>query len=180
MGLMAWIAQWGQGIVGFVRDHEVWAAPICFALAFGESLAFVSFLLPATLVLVAVGGLVGQAGLDFLPVFAAAAVGAALGDWLSFWLGRRFEDRVGDVWPLSRHPEMLVRARGYVDRWGAAGVFFGRFLGPLRATVPLIAGLAAMPALPFQAANWSSALVWSFLVLAPGAFGIDAVRDWFA
>ncbi|RYC31610.1 DedA family protein [Lichenibacterium minor] len=177
---MAWIAQWGQGIVGFVRDHEAWAAPICFALAFGESLAFVSFLLPATLVLVAVGGLVGQAGLAFLPVFVAAAVGAALGDWLSFWLGRHFEDRVAGLWPLSRHPGMLVRARSYIDRWGAVGVFLGRFLGPLRATVPLIAGLAAMPALPFQAANWTSALVWAFLVLAPGAFGVDAVRGWFA
>ena len=67
-----------------------------------------------------------------------------------------------------------------MDRWGAAGVFLGRFLGPLRATVPLVAGLAAMPALPFQAANWSSAVVWSFVVLAPGAFGVEAVRGWFA
>ena len=180
MAVMAWIAQWGQGLVAVVRDHETWAAPICFALAFGESLAFVSFLVPATLVLVAVGGLVGQAGLAFWPVFAAAAVGAALGDWLSFWCGRRFERRVAGIWPLSRHPEMLARARRYVDSWGAVGVFLGRFLGPLRATVPLIAGFAAMPALPFQAANWGSALVWAFLVLAPGAFGIDAVRDWFA
>ncbi len=177
---MAWISEWGQGIVAFVRQHEAWAAPICFALAFGESLAFVSFLLPATVVLIAVGGLVGQADLAFAPVFAAAAVGAALGDWLSFWLGRRFEHRIADLWPLSRHPEALVRARRAVDRWGAPGVFFGRFLGPLRATVPLIAGLVAMPMLPFQAANWSSALVWAFLVLAPGAFGIEAVRGWFA
>lgn len=180
MQLMAWIARWGQGIVGFLSHHEAWAAPICFALAFGESLAFVSALVPATLVLVAVGGLVGQAGLSFPPVFVAAAVGAGLGDWLSFWLGRRFEGRVARLWPLSRHPEVLARARAWVDRWGAAGVFLGRFLGPLRATVPLVAGLAAMPALPFHAANWGSALVWSFLVLAPGAFGVDAVRGWFA
>ena len=177
---MAWIAEWGQAIVAFVREHEGWAAPICFALAFGESLAFVSFLLPATVVLIAVGGLVGQAGLSFAPVFVAAAAGAALGDWLSFWLGRRFEDRIAGLWPLSRHPEMLARARSVVDRWGAAGVFVGRFLGPLRATVPLIAGLAAMPSLPFQAANCSSAIVWAFLVLAPGAFGVDAFRQWFA
>ena len=180
MSIMSWVSEWGREIVAFVRLHEAYAAPICFALAFGESLAFVSFLLPATVVLIAVGGLVGQAGLAFLPVFAASALGAALGDWLSFWLGRRFEDRIAGLWPLSRHPEMLARARAYVDRWGALGVFVGRFLGPLRATVPLIAGLAAMPFLPFQAANWTSALVWAFLILAPGAFGIGALRDWFA
>ena len=177
---MAWVTEWGQGIVGVVRDHEVWASPICFALAFGESLAFVSFLLPATVVLVAVGGLIGQAGLAFWPVYISAAVGAALGDWLSFWFGHRFESRVVNIWPLSRHPALLTRARAVIDRWGALGVFAGRFLGPLRATVPLIAGLVAMRAMPFQAANWSSAFLWAFLVLAPGAFGVDAIRDWFA
>jgi hypothetical protein len=31
---------YGQQIVDFVRTHEAWAAPIVFALAFGESLAF--------------------------------------------------------------------------------------------------------------------------------------------
>ncbi len=180
MSILAWVSDWGQGIAAFVRDHETWAAPICFALAFGESLAFVSFLLPATVVLVAVGGLVGQAGLAFWPVFLAATVGAALGDWLSYWFGHRFEDRVADMWPLSRYPDLLARARALIDRWGALGVFAGRFLGPLRATVPLIAGLAAMPTVAFHAANWSSALLWAFVVLAPGAFGIEAIRDWFA
>jgi membrane protein DedA with SNARE-associated domain len=178
--MMTWLAQWGQIIVAFVREHEAWVVPICFALALGESLAFVSFLLPATVVLIAVGGLVGQAGLAFWPVFIAAAVGAASGDWLSFWLGRHLESRIAGLWPLSRHPGLLERARALVDRWGALGVFGGRFLGPLRATVPLIAGLAAMPPLAFHAANWTSALVWAFLILAPGAFGFDAVRDWFA
>lgn len=177
---MGWIVEWGQGIVGVVREHEGWAPLVCFALAFGESLAVVSFFVPATLVLVGLGGLVGHAGLAFAPIFFATAAGAALGDWLSFWFGRVFEGAVTGSWPLSRHPEMLRRARAFVDRWGAVGVFLGRFLGPLRATVPLFAGIAAMPSLPFQVANWSSALLWAFLVLAPGAFGITALKGWFA
>jgi hypothetical protein len=39
-------------IVEFVRAHEMWAAPIFGALAFGESLAFISLVLPAWAVLV--------------------------------------------------------------------------------------------------------------------------------
>ena len=177
---MSWIAEWGQGIVAFLKAHEGWAAPVCFALAFGESLAFVSFILPATVVLLALGGLAGQAGLSLAPLLAAAALGAALGDWLSYAVGRHFEDRIAGLWPFSRHPEMLPRARRFVERWGVPGVFVGRFLGPLRATVPLVAGLCAMPRLTFQLANWTSACIWAVLVLAPGALGLDVVKGWFA
>jgi hypothetical protein len=36
-----------QPVVDFVREHQAWAAPIVFALAFMESLAFISLLVPA-------------------------------------------------------------------------------------------------------------------------------------
>ena len=162
----------GAAAIGVVRDHQAWAAPICFALAFAESLAFVSLLVPATVALIAVGGLVPLARLSFTELLLAAALGAATGDWLSFWLGRRFGDRIERLWPFSRHPDMMPRAKRFASRWGWLGVCLGRFLGPLRATVPLAAGIAAMPFWAFQAANVASALLWAFALLAPGAFGI--------
>jgi membrane protein DedA with SNARE-associated domain len=67
--------------VTFVRAHEKWAFPIVFALAFGESLAFVSLLLPATVILFGLGALIGEAELSFVPLWASAALGAAAGDW---------------------------------------------------------------------------------------------------
>jgi membrane protein DedA with SNARE-associated domain len=45
----------------------------------------------------------------------------------------------------------------------------GRFFGPLRAVVPLIAGVFGMNFLLFQMVNISSAMVWAFMMLAPGA-----------
>lgn len=177
---MGFVAEWGRSIVAFVQANQDWAAPVCFVLAFGESLAVVSFFLPATLVLIGIGALAAHADLSLPPIFVAAVVGAALGDWVSYWVGRRFDDRIASVWPLSRHPDLLIRARRIIDRWGAVGVFIGRFLGPLRATVPLIAGLCAMPPLPFQLANWLSALLWAAIVLAPGVLGVEAVRSWLA
>jgi membrane protein DedA with SNARE-associated domain len=44
--------QFGQQVIDFVRVHESWAAPIVFALAFAESLAFLSFFLPSWAALV--------------------------------------------------------------------------------------------------------------------------------
>ena len=36
-----------HALADFVRDHRAWAAPIVLVLAFGESLAFISLLIPA-------------------------------------------------------------------------------------------------------------------------------------
>jgi membrane protein DedA with SNARE-associated domain len=55
-----------------------------------------------------------------------------------------------------------------VTRTCCAGVFLGRFFGPLRCIVPLVAGVCGMSWLAFQAANIASGVIWATLVLAPG------------
>ena len=158
-------------VIEFVKAHEAWAAPIVFLLAFGESLAFFSLLLPATAILLAFSGLIGASGLPFWPIWAAAVLGAILGDWVSYWVGYRYKREIGNVWPLSRNPGLLIRGEAFFRRWGTASVFFGRFFGPLRCVMPLVAGIMAMPSLPFQVANVLSALVWATGILAPGILG---------
>ncbi len=165
-----------SGVTWFVLEYEVWAAPICFALAFVELVAFLSLLLPATVLLLAIGTLIGASGIAFWPIWVAAALGAGLGDCLSYWIGCRFGQEIEQIWPLSRSPGVLPRARAFFARWGVASVFIGRFFGPLRATIPLMAGACAMPRWRFQVANFTSALVWAAVMLAPGTFGLRWVE----
>jgi membrane protein DedA with SNARE-associated domain len=61
-----------------------------------------------------------------------------------------------------------VRARLFFRRYGFAAVFFGRFFGPIRATVPVTAGMMGMSAGRFQVANILSALIWAPAILGPG------------
>ncbi len=164
-----------QAVVEFVRGHQAWAAPVVFALAFGESLAFVSLLVPATGAIVGIGALWGASGLSLWPVWLAGALGAFLGDWFSYSCGCRFEDRIVGSWPLSRRPELVTRGRHFMRRWGTAGVFLGRFFGPLRAVVPLVAGSLAMPYGRFQAANLASAAIWAWVLLKLGSLGFSAL-----
>jgi membrane protein DedA with SNARE-associated domain len=174
MGLEDWV----RGVVEFVKDHQVWAAPIVAALAFGESLAFISLLIPAWGALVGIGALIGASDIKFWPVWVAGALGAALGDWLSYWIGFKFKDRVAHMWPLSRYPDMLPRTEKFVEDWGVPGIFIGRFFGPLRAAVPLVAGIFEMPYWRFQFANFSSAFVWSAALLLFGDV-ISRLISWF-
>ena len=157
-----------RALADFVRDNQVWAAPIVLVLAFGELLAFISLLVPAWGALVAIGALIGVSGISFWPVWLAGGIGAALGDWVSYWFGFRYKEHVAEMWPLSRYPEILPRGEAFVKKWGVPSIFIGRFFGPLRASVPLAAGIFEMSYWPFQIANFVSALVWSAALLLFG------------
>ena len=166
-----------QPVIVFVRDNAAWAPPIVFALAFGESLAFISLLIPAWGALVAIGALLGSSGISFWPVWIAASLGAAFGDWLSYWVGLKLEHSVAHIWPLSRHPDLIPRGERFMEKWGIPGIFIGRFFGPLRASVPLVAGIFEMPYWRFQFANFTSAFVWAAVLLTLGD-GISMGLHW--
>jgi membrane protein DedA with SNARE-associated domain len=168
---------YAKHLIDFVRTHQVWAAPIMFALAFGESLAFISLLIPAWSALIAIGALIGSSGISFWPIWIAGALGAAFGDWLSYWIGFKLEKSVYHIWPLSRHPDLIPKGEAFVKKWGVLGIFIGRFFGPLRASVPLVAGIFAMPYWPFQIANFTSAFVWAAVLLTLGDV-ISIVVKW--
>lgn len=163
------LEQYVEPIITFVKAHRSWAAPIVFLLAFGESIAFVSLILPFWGILVGIGTMIGGTGsVDFWIILTAAAVGAAIGDWVSYWLGYYYHERIARMWPLNRHPDLLPKGHAFFDRWGAWAIVLGRFSGPLRASVPIIAGAVRMSRSSFQLANWSSAFLWAFVLLVIG------------
>jgi membrane protein DedA with SNARE-associated domain len=162
------IEEIGRHVIDFVRDHQAWAAPIAFALAFAESLAFLSFVVPAWAVLVGIGAMMQTGFGTFVPVLLAGALGAALGDWLSYWLGHVCKKGIARTWPFSTHPTLLSRGEAFIRKWGALAIFIGRFSGPLRASVPVVAGMLGMPLRTFQIANFSSALIWVAMLLLLG------------
>src|SRR5215218_8587112 len=175
--MFATLEAYAAHIVEFVRQNHVWAAPIVFALAFGESLAFISLLIPAWAALVGIGALIVASGLNFWPVWVAGAIGAALGDWLSYWIGEKLGPAVAHTWPLSRNPTLLPKGEEFVKKWGVLAIFIGRFFGPLRASVPLVAGIFQMPFLQFQVANFTSAFVWAGVLLTMGD-GVAKIFQW--
>ncbi|MFE1603164.1 DedA family protein [Methylobacterium sp. ID0610] len=156
-------------ILDVVREHQAWAPVVTGVIAFCESLAVLSLLVPATVILLGIGALLGAGGIPFVPVMVGAAIGAILGDWMSYEFGRYYKDGAKRIWPLTRYPEMIAKGEQFCRRWGAWGIFIGRFIGPARAVVPLIAGIFAVQRLSFQLANVTSAFVWAFVWLAPGA-----------
>ena len=156
-------------IVEFVQTHQAHAPLVLGLMTFAESLAFVSLLLPTTAILITVGFVLAAADIPFWQIWAGAACGAFLGNWVSYAIGRRYKEAAYRTWPLSRNPKLVARSESFFRRFGPWAVFLGRFVGPIRAVIALIAGIFLMPPMLFQAANMASASAWAFLVLGPGA-----------
>lgn len=158
----------GAELLDFVKANAAWAPALVFLFAFGESLAVIGIFVPATVILVGIGALVGASDIQFWPVWAGTSAGAVAGDAVSYWLGYLFKDRARSIWPLSRYPGMYDRGDRFFRRWGVWSLFLGRFFGPVRGMVPLVVGVFEMNFVLFMAANVASAMVWAFVLLAPG------------
>lgn len=136
----------------------------------GESLIIVGLFIPATALLLLIGGLVGAGTLAPVPILLWGIAGAIVGDAVSYALGRWMGPSVVRRWPLNRQRSAVARARLFFHRYGFASVLIGRFLGPIRSTIPLVAGVMMMSHTRFQLANVLSAVVWLPVMLAPGYF----------
>lgn len=155
-------------LLAWVSLHPYWAGIAVFLVAMAESLAVVGLLVPGVVLMFGFGALISTDAMAFWPTFGWAVAGAVIGDGLSFFLGRHFRDRITDLWPFSRHPRSLQHGIAFFQRHGGKSVAIGRFFGPVRAIIPLVAGMLGMPPAYFIAANVASALVWAPAYLLPG------------
>lgn len=138
------------------------------AIALFESLALIGLLLPGVVLITAVASLAGHQDVGVVVLLLAAFAGAVIGDGLSFILGFTQRERVGRLWPLSRHPDWLARGSRFFHRYGSLSVFLGRFVGPVRPIIPLVAGMLQMKPGAFLWANLISAAIWAPAYVLPG------------
>lgn len=171
----AYIDKIGQ----FIQANQDWAGPITFLLTLGESLILVGLFIPATALMLLTGGLIGAGTLSPWNVLAWGIAGAIVGDAISYGLGRWLGPGLMRRWPFNTQRTAVARARLFFYRYGFASVLIGRFLGPIRSTIPTVAGIMGMNHARFQLANVLSAVAWMPLMLLPGyltARGLGAMQ----
>jgi membrane protein DedA with SNARE-associated domain len=167
-------------IVDLVALHPVGALAAVFMAAIIEAVAVVGILIPGTPILMAVAGAAAMAGQPMLPFLALSIIGAVIGDFLSFWVGRRFSLRLRGLWPFSRRPALMENAAHFFHRYGFYSVALCRFVPVLRSTVPLVAGMAGMRQKRFVIANVASAFVWAPVHIYPAqlaGLSLGRLRD---
>ena len=149
---------------------------IVFSIAFLETLLLVGFFFPGSVALVAIGTLISTGHLDLWPTLFWAFAGAVLGDNISFWIGVHFQEPLKKSGLYARHQEAFRKGERFFHQYGAYSVAIGRFIGPIRAVIPAIAGSMGMPGKLFFIVNVLSALLWAPAYIIPGVIFGDVYK----
>ena len=157
-----------ESLISFMQNHRYLGELFTFLIAFAESLPIIGTIVPGSLTMTSVGIMIGSTILPPIPTLAWAVAGAFIGDYIGFWLGAHYKTRITQFWPFSKYPKWIEKGQDFFEKHGIKSVIIGRFIGPVRSTTPLIAGVMDMSMWKFFAAALPSAVMWAILYLTPG------------
>ncbi len=170
---------WYLELRGWLIQHPDAILLAVFLTALIEAVAVIGTVVPAVPLLFVLSVLAAHAEIGLLPLFLVGMAGAMAGDSISYALGQNFQHRIHQMWPFSRYPDWLNHSEEFVKKHGGKGIIFGRFIGPLRAFVPMAAGIFRMKPFYFLWMNFLSALAWAPTHLLPGySLGAATAHDW--
>jgi len=155
-------------IYGLVSNQSHWLPEALGGATLLESLPVVGAFVPASVLMLVTGSLLASGVLDPTAVIASCAVGLALGNAISYALGRRVGQRLLRHRVLRRHRRSVARARLLCQRLGPAAICVAPFLGPLRPLTPVLLGAMRMRRRAFQRMNLAAAPLCVMAMLAPG------------
>jgi|TARA_R110002111_G_scaffold84862_4_gene133231 undecaprenyl-diphosphatase len=153
-----------------INQHPTWAGLIVFLVAMVESLAIIGVVIPGVAIMFGVGTLISNGTLDMASTVMWAAAGASFGDGLSFALGKHYDKKIYTIAWFKNNPDVLKNGREFFEKYGAISILIGRFIGPIRAIIPLIAGILDMPTKHYIPTNLIASALWAPAYLIPGFF----------
>lgn len=157
-----------DAVLHFISLHPHLSLLIVFLIAFIEALPILGTIFPGSVTMTAIGTLLGSGVLPAGTTISVAIFGAFIGDFLGYKLGMHYDGRLRNIWPFKTHPQWLNVGEEFFKKHGGKSIIIGRFIGPVRSTIPLIAGVMKVKLWVFLVAGFSSAILWAGLYILPG------------
>ena len=160
-------------IIRYIEESSIYLGDylilIVFIAALLESTPIIGTLTPGTLFLLLFGYATFINGTNLGVIILVAALGGVLGDLIGYAIGK-----YAGAW-MIRNKKILKevhieQGRSFFSRHGGKSIFVGRFVGPIRPIVPLVAGSIHMNIKRFLFWNILSAFLWASIYLVGGYF----------
>ncbi|MBC3458241.1 bifunctional DedA family/phosphatase PAP2 family protein [Pseudomonas mosselii] len=162
------MGQWLDSLTAWLGANPQWLGLAIFIVACVECLAIAGIIVPGTVLLFAVAVLAGSGAFSLGETLLLGFLGGVLGDAISYGIGKYFHQNIRRLPLLRSHPQWIGSAEAYFQRYGIASLLVGRFIGPLRPMLPMVAGMFDMPLPRFIAVSLVAGAGWSVAYLLPG------------
>lgn len=152
----------------FITQSVMYSLIAVALVAFLESLALVGLILPGTVMMAGLGALIGSGEVNFWQAWMAGIIGCLLGDWISFWLGWRFKKPLHRWSFMKKNKALLDKTEHALHQHSMFTILVGRFVGPTRPLVPMVAGMLDLPPYKFALPNIIGCIAWPPVYFFPG------------
>ena len=146
---------------------------LIFVLGVGESLPLIGLVVPGHALLLASGVAASAGILDIRWVIGVAFVAGVIGDALSFWIARRWGQRLFDqhAHRFRIKPEHLEKSNRVFEKHGPFALVLVRFSFIARGLGPTLAGMSKMKWGTFWVYNVIGAAAWAVINGLGGYYG---------
>ena len=167
------ISQYIDLFINYLAQHSdflsVYFPILVFFIALIESIPGLGTVTPGTLFFLFFGFSAYNLNLNLSLMIFAATFGAIIGDVVGYMLGKH-----GSVF-LLKHKKILKMShiedgRKFFTDHGIKSIFIGRFIGPIRSVLPLIAGSISVNFSKFMFYNILSAFLWVSVYITIGYY----------
>ncbi len=157
------------------KHHQLSLYLCVFFMALLESIPVIGTFMPGTLILLIFGVFTakGYGSLGFMVLL--SVIGATLGDIVGYLLGRygrRFFNEYNRLLKISH----IRTGEVFFEKHGGKSVLFGRFIGPIRPIISLVAGATRMLPSLFLQLNVLGAFIWAGTYITVGSIFAHNIR----
>ena len=157
-----------QTVLDWSNSSSYWLGTAIFITALLECLALIGIVLPGVVLMFGLAVIAGNSSLGLPALLLLAWTGGLAGDLISYAIGNRLQNKVPQLPLLRKNPQWLASAEIHFERYGALSLLLGRFIGPLRPILPMVAGMLSMPFARFITVSIIAAAGWAIAYTLPG------------
>ncbi|CAL4319378.1 Inner membrane protein YabI [Buchnera aphidicola (Thelaxes suberi)] len=136
--------------------------------SFIASLPIIGLLFPSIVLMTGVGILIGDRQLNVYFAWISGIAGCLLGDWISYYVGWKCKNWLSNLFLLKKYYSIFEFTKKALHKYSHFTILMGRFIGPTRPIVPIIAGMLQLPISKFFLPNIIACIFWPILYFIPG------------
>lgn len=149
-------------------------------IIFAETGLFIGFFLPGDSLLFLAGIYMNDLAASFFHVhyfiiILLVIIASIAGNMVGYWFGDKTGVKIYE-WKdnFIFKKKYLFKAKDFYEKYGAATIFFAKFLPIIRTFAPIVAGIVEMPKKKFLFYNIVGSICWVNIMMLSGYF----LQDW--